>query len=186
MYETIQKLFSGKTAGLIISALVVALTLSAAGMSVAYAVSADSGPQSSDSFTLDGLDIAVGWAGQPMTLSNMYPGSRSIAAIDVSNRGGSGARYSIASQTAEDFLAAQLKMTVKANVTDCSASGFDADGETVYTSPLGHTTGTSVATDRALGSSETLCLMVTLPRSTGNEYQGKTTAVTLVFDANHE
>ena len=48
MTKAIRTLLYGKLTGVVISALTVALTLSAAGMRVVYAVSADPGPAPTD------------------------------------------------------------------------------------------------------------------------------------------
>ncbi|MGV8847106.1 TasA family protein [Tessaracoccus sp.] len=149
-------------------------------------------------FTTGTVILGVAPASAALTLPAMAPGDVVTAPITVSNTGSLAERYSVVSTTdATDanFLASALKMTIKTGVASCTTGGFAADGAAVYTAGvLGSTTGTKVlgdvtqgnqAGDRTLAAltSEVLCAQVTLPTTTGNTYQAKTTTATLAFSA---
>jgi len=165
---------------------------------VAGAVFTDTESITANTFSTGGVDISVSPATAAITMTGMTPGDTVTAAIAVSNTGTLAHRYSVLSTTdATDanFLAAQLQMTVKVGVTTCTNAGFAGSGTVLYgPGVLGSTAGTKVmgdaaqgqhAGDRSLiaGASETLCAQVTLPLSTPNTYQNKTTTATLRFDA---
>ena len=139
------------------------------------------------------VDIAVGLATLNTDLLTMAPGDASYLAVTVANTGKRSLRYAIASTTPEDFLATQIDLTIAADVATCDAAGFTADSEQLFRpGDLGHIQRVNVAGnsafghqdgDRTLGAaeSEDLCLRIVLPLSTGNAYQGLSTAFTLDF-----
>ncbi len=158
----------------------------------------DSQDVDGNTFSTGSVAIGVTPATAAITMTNMAPGDTVTAPLTVANDGTLAQRYAMLSTTdAADanFLAAQLQMTIKSGVTTCSNAGFAATGTTVRPAGvLGSTAGTKVigdaasgaqAGDRTLaaGASEVLCVQVSLPSSTGNSYQGKTTTATFRFDA---
>lgn len=158
----------------------------------------DSQSVGGNSITTGSVDIGVTPTEAAVTLPTMAPGDSITAPIAVKNNGSLALRYSLLSTsdaTDANFLAAQLDMTVKTGVTTCTTAGFSATGAVAYgPGDFGSTSGTKVLGDAATGSntgdrtlsagaSETLCLQVSLPSSTGNTYQAKTTTATFRFDA---
>jgi hypothetical protein len=125
----------------------------------------------------------------------MAPGDKDTAPITISNDGSLQLRYAVTSTTTEDTLAAQLNLIIKENVTTCTNAGFDTDGSLVSgPRALGSTTGDNIIGDPAQGAdagdrslsasnSETLCVQVSLPSSSGNAYQNLTTTATFDFQA---
>ena len=148
-------------------------------------------------FTTGSVDLSATPATAVVTATNIAPGDTITAPLTVNNAGTLAYRYSLLSTVTASTpdLAAQLDFTVKGGVTTCTTAGFAATGTVLYgPSDLGSTTGTKIFGDAATGaqtgdrtlsasSSEVLCLQVSLPSSTGNTYQTKTTTATLRFDA---
>ena len=148
-------------------------------------------------FTTGSVDLSATPATAVVTATNIAPGDTITAPLTVNNAGTLAYRYSLLSTVTASTpdLAAQLDFTVKVGVTTCTTAGFAATGTVLYgPGDLGSTTGTKVFGDAATGaqtgdrtlsasSSEVLCLQVSLPSSTGNTYQTKTTTATLRFDA---
>jgi hypothetical protein len=130
-----------------------------------------------------------------VSFSGMAPGDKDTAPITISNDGSLQLRYAVTSTTTEDTLAAQLNLIIKENVTNCTNAGFDTDGSLVSgPMALGSTTGDNIIGDPAQGAdagdrslsasnSETLCVQVSLPSSSGNAYQNLTTTATFDFQA---
>ncbi|MGL4173796.1 MAG: TasA family protein [Actinomycetota bacterium] len=177
-----------------------ALGVTGAGLTSAVtgAIFTDTATIASNTFTTGTVDIDAAPATSAISLANMAPGDVVTAPITVTNAGTLAHRYAVTSTSdAPDanFLAAQLQMSIKSGVTTCSNAGFSGSGAAVYTAGvLGSTTGTNVignptqgsqAGDRTLaaGASEVLCVQVTLPLSTGNAYQNKTTTAVFTFNA---
>ena len=141
------------------------------------------------------VDISVSQVGAASSFSGVAPGDSVTKPLTVSNDGSLPLRYAIRSTTPDETLATQLDMTIKTNVTDCNEAGFDRDGDTVYgPGDLGSIGGLDVVGNPSLGSdpgdraleaftSEVLCIRVSLPLSTGNEYQALSTVSTLSFIA---
>lgn len=151
-----------------------------------------------NTFTTGTVTLSATPTTSAVTMTNMAPGDVVTAPVTVQNTGTLAQRYSVLSTTdASDanLLAAQLSMTVKTGVTTCTTAGFSATGTTAYgPGVLGSTGGTKVLGDAAsgadtgdrtlsAGASEVLCVQVSLPASTGNSYQNKTTTATFRFDA---
>ncbi|MEM9561344.1 MAG: TasA family protein [Actinomycetota bacterium] len=153
----------------------------------------DSEDVSGNAFTTGTVDLTATPATAVVTAANMAPGDQVTNPLDVANSGTLELRYSMASATTEDVLAAELVLTVKEGVTTCDDSNWSADGTTLYSGPLGSTGGTPVigdptqgsqAGDRVLaaGADETLCFNVTLPLSAGSNAEGQSTSATFTFE----
>ena len=165
------------------------------GLTFSGAVFTDTEVLASNTFSSGTVLLSTSPTSAVVALSGMAPGSTVTGAVTVSNDGSLELRYAMASQTTEAALAAQLDMTVKTGVTTCTTAGFGTDGTVVYgPGDLGGTTEVAVlgdkttgaqAGDRTLGASasETLCVQVTLPISTGNAFQGLTSTATFSFYA---
>ena len=177
--------------------LTVALFFVAAGMVAvtSLAVFTDSESVAGNTFTAGTVDLTVAPATAVVTMPAMVPGDQVTAPLTVSNVAGTlDFRYSAISATTEDVLASALVMSIKAGTAPCTDAGFAADASTpIYTGPLGSVATTTLfgsnvqgsqAGDRTLttGSSEVLCINVSLPlaATTG---QGATTTATFTFDA---
>jgi hypothetical protein len=135
------------------------------------------------------VDIATGHNTRLLALGTMAPGDVVTGTSTVENRGTLGLRYGMVSNTTEDTLAAQLTLTVKVGVNDCTDTGIDSSGTVLYgPARLGSMEGTDIFGDPAQtgrtlasGEMEVLCLQVSLPLDTGNDYQGLETTATLTF-----
>ena len=183
---------------LILAMIVVAVALVGVTSAVTGAFFTDTKSITANTFTTGTVKLGVGPTTAAITFGNMAPGDTVTAPINVDNTGSLSERYSVVSTTDaadNNFLAAQLQMTIKSGTGTCTTAGFTAYGPTVYTpGVLGSVAGTKVignpaqgqdAGDRVLAptGSETLCVQVTLPTSTGNPYQNATTTATLKFDS---
>jgi hypothetical protein len=134
-------------------------------------------------------------AGASLTMSRMLPGDVVTKPLTVVNSGTLPLRYAVTSTTTEARFAAQLDMVVKTGVSNCSTAGFGADGTAVYGpgdfgTPAGVPVVGDVATgaqpgdrDVAPGVTEVLCVQVSLPATSDNSYQGRTTTSNLRFVA---
>jgi hypothetical protein len=161
----------------------------------AIALFTDTASVGNSTFSTGSVDITTSPTSALVTFSGMAPGDQATNRITVSNAGTLELRYAVTSATTENTLAAQLDLTIKSGVTDCTNAGFAASGTALYgPGALGSTTGINVignptqgahAGDRVLapGASEVLCFNVTLPFSTGNSFQGLTTTATFNFQA---
>ncbi len=164
----------------------------------ALAIFTDTDSVSNNGFIRDTGDISTTPNTALVTFSNMPPGDSVVDDITVANNGSLEARYAVTSTTTENTLAAQLHLTIwdEAEEGDAGTACNIAPPVTVLYGPaeLGSTTGVSVignpapgfqAGDRTLapGASEVLCFLVSLPLSTGNSFQGLTTAPTFDFAA---
>ncbi len=145
---------------------------------------------SAEGFVGEGtVDIAVGHTTRMLALGTMAPGEVVTVSSTVKNKGTISLRYRLVSDTIEDTLAAQLALTVKVGVSECTESGIKYSGTVLYgPARLGSTEGTKIFGDTtqtgrtlASGEDEVLCLQVSLPLDTGNEYQGLETSATLTF-----
>ncbi len=145
---------------------------------------------SAEGFVGEGtVDIATGHTTRLLALGTMAPGDVVTGASTVENSGTLGLRYGMVSNTTEDTLAAQLTLTVKVGVNDCTDTGIDSSGSVLYgPARLGSMEGTDIFGDPAQtgrtltsGEIEVLCLQVSLPLDTGNDYQGLETTATLTF-----
>ncbi len=165
------------------------------GMTLTGAVFFDSESVASNAFSTGTVDVAASPASAVVSFSNMAPGDKVTASLTVTNDGSLELRYAITSTSSEDFLAEQLDMTIKTDVSVCNNGQFGNDGSVIYgPADLGSSSGVNVigdptqgadTGDRVLSASaaETLCIQIELPLSTGNTYQGLSTDVTLAFAA---
>lgn len=153
----------------------------------------DSAAVPANSFSTGTIDIATSPTTALLTMSAMVPGDQVTAPLTVQNNGTLQLRYAMRSTTTEDTLAAQLVLTVKSGVNDCSNGGWSATGTTLYSGILGSQAATAVlgsvadgaqAGDRTLAAagSEVLCFNVTLPAN-ASLGSGASTTATFTFQA---
>lgn len=163
-----------------------------------YAVLAlftDSETVPANDFTTGTIDLSTTPTTAAITVANMAPGDAIGGPITVSNDGTLDYRYAISSATTEDFLAAQLDLTIRIEATagDCTATSTGTPilygpsdlGSTGVDNVVGNPTQGADAGDRTLtaGSNEVLCFQVSLPLSTDNTYQNQSTSATFTFAA---
>jgi predicted ribosomally synthesized peptide with SipW-like signal peptide len=187
----------GERRRLILGLIVVAIALVGATSAITGAFFTDSKSVTANTFTTGTVKLGVAPTTAAITLTNMAPGDVITAPITVTNSGSLSERYSVVSTTDladNNFLAAQLQLTIRSGVASCTTAGFTG-GTVVYNpSVLGTTAGHNVVGDPtqgnqtgdrvlAAGNSEDLCFQVTLPMSTSNAYQGASTTATLKFDS---
>ena len=170
-------------------------SLGALGTTLTGAVFSDSESVVSNAFSTGTVDIAASPSSAVISFSTMAPGDKVTAPFTVTNDGSLELRYALTSTSSEDFLAAQLDMTIKTGVSVCNNGQFGNDGSVIYgPGDLGTSTGANVIGDPAQGAdtgdrvlaasaAETLCIQIELPLGTGNSYQGLSTDATLVFAA---
>ena len=161
--------------------------------STVLAVFTDTATSTGNTFASGGVDIAASPATAAITLTNMVPGSRMTAPIDVSNSGSLDLRYAVQATTTEDTLASVLRLSVKSGVASCTSAGFDGGGTLIGgPGPVGTMIGLGLIGDSAVGadpgdrdltsgSSEQLCLDVTFPRAAGNGSANSSTTATFTF-----
>jgi spore coat-associated protein N len=161
------------------------------------AVFTDTATVAANTFTTGTIDISTSPSSAVVTFSAMAPGDSITQPLVVSNAGTMALRYSIAATATNadsKGLKDQLALTVKTvDVTTPGTPCDNFDGTQLYTGDLDGTTGALVGSsaqgaqggDRSMAasSSETLCVRVDLPLSTGNGLQGATTTATFTFDA---
>jgi hypothetical protein len=164
---------------------------------VTGAVFADSKQVDGTSFVTGTVALGAAPVAAPLALSNMAPGDKVTAPIEVSNTGTLAERYAVLARTdapSSDALAGQLVLTVKTGVSACTNAAFAADGTSVYSGALASTVGVKVVGDSAVGAQtgdrtlnagakETLCAQVSLPLATDRTFAGKTANASLVFNA---
>jgi predicted ribosomally synthesized peptide with SipW-like signal peptide len=175
-----------------LSALVL-LAVGGLASSTVLAVFTDTATSTGNTFASGGVDIAASPATAAITLTNMAPGSRVTAPIDVSNSGSLDLRYAVQAATTEDAFASVLRLSVKSGVATCTSAGFDGGGTVVAgPGPVGTTTGLALIGDAAVGAdpgdrdlasglSEQLCLDVTFPSTAGNGSANSSTTATFTF-----
>lgn len=186
-------IFSGRSGRLLMIALLAGALITSVLVGSTGAFFTDAENVGSNIFSTGTLDISTSPSTAIVSFSAMAPGDTVTAPVTVSNAGSMQMRYAIRSTTTEDFLAAQLDLTIKTGVTTCNNGGFSVDGTSIYgAGDAGNTSGLNLvgnpsqgihAGDRTLdaASNEILCIQVSLPTSTGNSYQGLTTTATLEF-----
>lgn len=129
---------------------------------------------------------------------NMAPGDTSYGLVTVENAGSLAQRYAVSVRATNDQptvdLAGELELAVyAAGAAACTPAGVAGltplatrDGLPLIVTPLvGSPTTGPQAGDRTLStaSSETLCVTVSLPLGTTNEFQGAGAQVAFTFDA---
>jgi Camelysin metallo-endopeptidase len=139
------------------------------------------------SFTAGTIDIST----NPTVFSaitNMMPGENATQALTVTNGGTGDLRYAM-STTATNALGSQLQLTIKTEDAGGGCAAFTGTSVLAATALNGAGFGSSAqganAGDRnlAAGASEVLCFRVSLALSTGNAFQGASSAATFTFDA---
>jgi len=186
-------IFSGRSGRLVMIALLAGALITSVLVGSTGAFFTDAQSVGSNVFSTGTLDISTSPVSAIVSFSAMAPGDTVTAPVTVSNDGTMQMRYAIRSTTTEDFLAAQLDLTIKTGVTTCNNGGFSADGAVIYgAGDAGNIGGLNLVGDPSQGahagdrtldaaSNEILCIRVSLPSSTGNSYQGLTTTATLEF-----
>jgi len=134
------------------------------------------------------MDVSSGWVdvavGGPtvVALSNLKPGDVFFRSINVANTGSLAFTYSL---TASRPTGAGAPLADALQVETWKTATAEACASATYSSGVQVGTDTSLAqlslTSRQLvaGTSETLCLRVSLPSSTPNAVAGKSSTVTL-------
>jgi hypothetical protein len=139
------------------------------------------------SFTTGTIDLST----NPTVFASitaMMPGDASTQALTVTNGGTGDLRYAM-STVATNPLGTQLQLTVKTQDGGGGCAAFTGTSVLAATALNGAAIGSSTqgaqAGDRTLaaGASEVLCFRVSLALSTGNAYQGVSSAATFTFDA---
>ena len=139
------------------------------------------------SFTAGTIDVST----NPTVFTSiaaMMPGDNATQALTVTNGGTGDLRYSM-STVATNALGAQLQLTVKTEDAGGGCGAFTGTSVLAATALNGAGFGSVAqganAGDRnlAAGASEVLCFRVSLALSTGNAFQGATSAATFTFDA---
>jgi spore coat-associated protein N len=138
-------------------------------------------------FSTGTIDVSVSPA-VLTAVTNMMPGDTATQALTVTNAGTGDLRYAM-STVATNALGSQLQLTVKTQDGGGGCAAFTGTSVLAITTLNGAAIGSSAqganAGDRnlAAGVSEVLCFRVSLPLSTGNTFQGVSSAVTFTFDA---
>ena len=143
------------------------------------------------SFTTGTIDIAASNASASLSVTDMVPGDQVTAAITVSNAGSIDLRYAMSSAGLGDpALRSALAVTMKAGVTTCTTADFGGSGQEIASGNLdtvafGSNASGADTGDRTLasGSSEDICVQVTLPSTTTSAVQGMAASATFTFDA---
>jgi hypothetical protein len=160
------------------------LTIGAGSISLAQFTDSAS---STWSFTAGTIDVNTNPA-VFTSISNMMPGDTNTQALTVTNAGSGDLRYAL-STVATNALGHQLQLTIKAQDAGGGCAAFTGTSVLAATTLNGAGFGSSAqgaqAGDRTLaaGASEVLCFRVSLALSTGNAFQGATSAATFTFDA---
>ncbi|MDP8903730.1 MAG: CalY family protein [Chloroflexota bacterium] len=168
------------------------LGMAAAGLAVvaigagmmSLAAFTDSADVDGNSFTTGTVDISTSPTTALFTVPTMMPGDASYGELTVSNSGTASLRYTMstaATNADSKNLRDQLRLEVRQKATGtCSA---DFTGTPVVNEVALQGAAISSARTVAVSGSETLCFKVSLPFSTGNDYQGATTTATFTFSA---
>ena len=187
---------SSNRKNIILSVGLVGLTLVGLTSVVTGAVFADTKTVDS-SFVTGTVALGAAPVSAPLSLSNMAPGDKVTAPIEIANTGTLAERYALLAKTdaaTSDALAGQLVLNVKSGVTNCTSASFAADGASLYSGVLASFSGVKVLGDSAVGAQtgdrtlaagakETLCAQVSLPIATDKTFQGKTANASLIFNS---
>jgi len=181
---------------LVLGMTVVAATAFGVTAVVSGVVFNDSKPDTAKTFTSGSVDLTSSPATAAFDVPLMAPGDVVTAPLTVTNTGTLAYRYSVVSVTTENALAAQLRLSIKSGVANCTTGGFSATGIAAYgPSVLGSTApGTKVMGDVLLGhqsgdrtlapgDSEALCAQVMLPTTTPNRFKSQASKAVLTFGA---
>ncbi len=134
------------------------------------------------------MDVSSGWVDVALggstvvSLSNIKPGDVFFRAINVANVGSLDFSYAMTasrpSGTGAPLVdAVQVEAWKTANAEACTAAGHQ--GGTRMTTSSSLTTLNATNPNLSAGTSETVCLRMTLPSSTPNGIAGKAATVTL-------
>ena len=149
-------------------------------------------------FERGSVGISTTPATKALTFRGMAPGDSVTSSIGVRNVGSRDLTYAVtifATNPDDRALSSELDLTIKAHVSECTPTGFDIDGTSLYgPDRLGTVDGLVVWGDSSRGSGaapralptggvDVLCLRVTLPSSAGDAVQGARTTATIRFDA---
>lgn len=151
---------------------------------------------SGNTFSAATVIIDANPAATAFNLPAMRPGDEAVLEITAANTGTATFRYAVTSVTTEDVLAAELILTVRQLVTDCTESAWDGSGSQLYTGKLGDTTtpgGLALVGDPATGAdagdrvlaasaTEALCFHVELPVSARTQNTGTTATFTFIAE----
>lgn len=138
-----------------------------------------------DSATMDvssgWVDVALGGA-TVVSLSNLKPGDVLFRSINVANAGSLNFSYGLTASRPSGTGAAlvdamQVETWRTANAESCTAASYQNGTRVGTTTSL--TTLNVTNSNLAAGTSETLCMRLSLPSSTPNGIAGKTATVTL-------
>jgi spore coat-associated protein N len=160
------------------------LTIGAGSMSLAQFTDSAS---STWSFATGTVDITESPA-VLTSVTNMVPGDTATQAVTITNAGTASLRYAM-STVATNPLGAQLQLTVKNQDAGGGCAAFTGTSVLAATALNGAAIGSNAQGsnpgDRTLaaGATEVLCFRVSLALSTGNTFQGTSSAVTFTFDA---
>lgn len=147
---------------------------------------------SGNTFTAGTVVLGTGAGASVFTLPAMAPGDVAYGKVPVSNDGSLELRYAMTSSSTNTDgkgLASAMTATVVATAAGatCNAAAITG-GTAIYTGALsaaafGSATAGQQTGDRVLagGSSEALCVKVSLPANASNGIQGATTSTTLTF-----
>ncbi|NNE74625.1 MAG: hypothetical protein HKN26_13240 [Acidimicrobiales bacterium] len=178
---------------IVVTVAVLALTLTTVTIS-SLALFTDSETVPNNAFSAGTLDLTASPATAALSMPAMNPGDQITGVITVGNAGSIALRYAMPSTTTEDTFAGALVMTVKSGVATCDDANFAVSGTVLYSGPLGtNAPPTAVfgsnaqgvqGGERSLtpGSTEDLCVNVTLPLTATNASQGLTTSASFTFD----
>ncbi len=175
------------------------LSLVALGSLTTNALFTDSDSVDSAGFVTGTLQLTAGPATVGFNAGNMAPGDTVSGNINLENTGTLGLRYA-ATATADNTdgknLRDQLDFSVYDGVNAAACTGGAHPGGTLVVSNVpgpigaandlfGSVSQGAQAGDRTLGAgaNEDLCVVASLPLSTGNAFQAATTVVTFTFDA---
>lgn len=182
------------TRRVILTIAIVAVTISTL-TTASLALFTDTEQISGNVFGTGTVDITSEPATAIMSAPQMVPDVPIVAPLEITNSGSLTLRYAAVSTTTENSFSSMLEMTVKVDVVDCSAAGFESSGDVVYgPGVLGRTDGANLfgsaaegsdPGDRTLtpGAGEELCFSVVLPAELNDAAQGSSTVANFSFDA---
>ena len=133
------------------------------------------------------VDITAAPMSGAVNLTGMVPGDSFTGSVVVGNGGSGPFVYGLSTSTTDPVLGAQLDLAVwdEAGEDDADATCAPVvPAELLYgPSDLGGAEAVPVLAGRGLGAgaAERLCLRISLPLTTGNEYQGASTVATFDF-----
>lgn len=143
------------------------------------------------SFVHGTLDLTTSPSAAVVGSPSMAPGDVVVSPLVVSNTGTLPLRYQMHSSTVGGQRFAEgLVLEIRAGVKECTDVGYRLSGEGLYRGPLSEGTVGSreslrMANYRSLDprSREVLCIRVSLPRSAGDRYQGRSVEASFIFTA---